>query len=497
MADSEAAPDLDHARSFSLNFWDWTRVEGNSVVRRCSELPLCDHDKLASRVVKVLTEIEFFQNTRFKNFALGVHLHESWAPMSGPCVTPVKDCLHVDKQAQWEECGYLTTAEVTDFCTAIAAEALLSVCNRYLLPSLPAELLAKKYPRRIIESSALLYEPTISMHEPDSAYRNADLTADEFVFANTGYRAELIWPLTDKKLEAITSDRLNVELCVDEPYYADDFVRVANALLRAPFAKLKLWGMGATQYRFKAAGYFKYLRRIQIEAPLDLISLAALSPDLLLMDLIPPITEPREMHFLRVFNALQWLGLSGRVDFSVCPNLRTVKVLALTHASMSALKTMNALTSLQSLRILNSTIKNVNPLIRIPTIKYLQIENARVSSLDAIGQLANLEYLNLTNLTALQQLPDMSALQGLRRVSLTSLKRIDDLSPIAAIPNLEHVLVYDMRHLNVEHFRCFAGHPTLKGIWTEFGPKKDAAIMDLVGRTGAGARNQFVFRKDP
>jgi hypothetical protein len=86
----------------------------------------------------------------------------------------------------------------------------------------------------------------------------------------------------------------------------------------------------------------------------------------------------------------------------------------------------------------------------------------------------------------------MSRMTALRRVHLQNMKRLTNIAPLCTAPALEDLLVFDFRHLQPEHFECFADHPTLKHAVVALGARRK---NEAVGRIFDLARSgEFAFR---
>jgi hypothetical protein len=130
----------------------------------------------------------------------------------------------------------MSIEEYCQFEIGISAKAILSACQKFGLDSAPVEKLVAEYPLTPIEMCPITFEPSIQLVAPENDRLEIPLSNVELAFQSPRDRYD--WcvtpPFTDKALGKIGPDRLNVFVPVSLP--VDEFVQIANAMLRAPNA---------------------------------------------------------------------------------------------------------------------------------------------------------------------------------------------------------------------------------------------------------------------
>lgn len=139
---------------------------------------------------------------------------------------------------------------------------------------------------------------------------------------------------------------------------------------------------------------------------------------------------------------------------------------------------LGALEPLRQLRELTLRLGGTVDLRLLPSIGRLEaLDLMRLTGLDDLSMLADLTGLRKLRLDWLRNvtdLPSFAPLAQLTHVWLDTLKGLKRLEPVAEAPALEYLQVVSAPQLTPEHFRCLAGHPSLRTLdaapagWTAY-----------------------------
>lgn len=118
----------------------------------------------------------------------------------------------------------------------------------------------------------------------------------------------------------------------------------------------------------------------------------------------------------------------------------------------------------------------------VGAIEYLEIWLVRgLSDLTPLAELKSLRYLFLQALKQVRRLRSLARLSSLRRAHVETMSGLEDLAPIADAPNLEQLLLVDMKHLSPDAVRPFVGHPALRAASLGLGSiRKNRRADDLL-----------------
>lgn len=468
------------------------------------KLPRFNNELLCKRVEPVLLGSNLLNKASCTSIALIPKIRHVSVPLGDAELRVDKGSktLFITQTVHWEECAFLTEEQFTDLFTNLAAEGIIRACEKFGATADGVVELARQYQRRRVEFCPLVYQETVQLESPmDDEYRNR-LTEEERVFTGLNpynWFVQFRPPLKEERINKLSIDTRLVNFNADDPFHADDFVRIANAMLKSPLATLNICHGERSPYWPKLFNTFKWVPRISISHPPNFSGLQHLSPDLLLLDCEAKIESEESLNFLKNFRALKWLSLKGqKVRLDRFENLATLEALRLIEVSQASLNSLSKLSNLQSLEICGApaSIKNLAPVTEIQKLRYLGLIALRLETIDLVRELPNLEFLVLDTLNNLTSIPDMSELQRLRRLQLVSLKRLSDISAIAKIPHLEDLLIYGTKQLTSEDFKCLIGHPTLKSVYVDPLPSGES-LAKMLGLTGLNARRRFQFTTEP
>jgi internalin A len=188
--------------------------------------------------------------------------------------------------------------------------------------------------------------------------------------------------------------------------------------------------------------------------------------------------------FLRRFPRLEDLFLEGHTrDIEVVSTLLNLERLTLRSITLPDLKLLLPLRNLWSLDVKLGGTKDLRLLPEIGGLKYLELWMVKgLQDVNAIGEILTLQNLFLQALKNVTALPSFSKLRRLRRVTLDTMKGISDLSPVADAPALEELFVVAANQLQLDHFKPFVGHPSLKCATIGLGSiRKNEQVEKLLG----------------
>lgn len=480
-----------------LNAENWRDLVHVSLDNAVARIPDESYQRIINHVAPVLIATGFFDRTPFKGLCLTLQIISPLERDTAPIFESYKGELFAERPVRYEEIGYLSLADYIDFNIGVAAEVIIAACTKYGLDPAPAQSLAEQFPvAPTAELSLITFGSKEVLEEPSDDRLSIPLTNEELVFPGFD---EYNWcvraPGLDQKLDKIGPDTLNV--CVPVGLTGDQYVNIANAMLRAPKANLRIQGMDQTGFLpcdLWFLKYFRHLRRICFENGnyTNLEELRLLSPDLIKLQLFLDFHKSKRpsLEPLRHFQALQSLTLRGYYeDLSQFPNLNSLRALQLINVRIQDLSSLTSMDNLQSLLIANCKIQDLSALAKVGRLQYLSLVSLpNIVRLDELEGLCELEYLELDGLNKLESMPPLLLLTKLRRISLSSLKMLSDLSPISRAPHLVDIWIHSSKQLKPKNLECFRGHPTLKGFRTD-----DSALERALGLPRLGTAKTFEF----
>jgi Leucine-rich repeat (LRR) protein len=453
---------------------------------------------LVERIVPVLIETGFFNKTPYKALVATLDLCVPWDRDTEPTFRVYKGELFASRKIHYDDFRHMSADEFADFQTGIAAEIILAACKHYNLCAKPAQDLVDQFPIPKIDLSLISHEPSISLTEPASLLLPEPLSEEELVFASFNpYQWCVNPPFTETQLAKIGPDTLNI--CVNMGMPVDKYVEIANAMLRAPKATLRIQGYEDSGFRgsdLQFLKYFRYLHRVCLEHGefSDLTGLTSLSPELIRLDLdLRGATKKPSLEILRHFKSLQSLKLIGHYEpLDKIPNLRQLRALLISEITLKDLTSLTALENLQSLAIADCKVQNLSALNDIGHLKYLGFARLpKIADLSEIADCKHLEYLQITGLNNLESLPSLANLAKLRRLNLSTLKRLNNVTGAAAAPMLEEILLFELKSLTASQIECFIGHPTLIGLRSD-----NSQFENTLALKRSGTGNAFKFSQN-
>ncbi len=453
---------------------------------------------LVERIVPVLIETGFFDKTPYRALVANLALCVPWDRDTETTFRVNKGELFAGRKIHYDDFRHMSADEFTDFQTGIAAEIILAACTKYSLCATPAQDLVNQFPIPKIELSLIAHEASISLTKPIRQRQPEPLSDEELVFASFNpYQWCVNSPFNENQLAKIGPDTLNV--CVNMGLAPDIYVEIANAMLRAPKATLRIQGYEDSGFRgseLQFLKYFQHLHRVCLEHGefTDLTGLTGLSPELTRLDLdLRAATKKPSLKVLKHFKSLQSLKLIGHYEpLDKIPNLEQLRALLISEITLKDLSSLTALRNLQSLAIADCKVHNLSALQDIGRLKYLGL--ARLPKISGIPEIAlcnHLEYLQIEGLNNLESLPPFSKLEKLRRLNLRTLKRLNNVTGAAAAPVLEEILLFELKSLTAEQIECFRGHPALIGLRSD-----DPQFENTLALKRAGTVSAFKFSQD-
>jgi hypothetical protein len=450
---------------------------------------------LVTRIVPVLIETGFFDKTPYKALVANLALCVPWDRDTETTFHVDKGELFAGRKIHYDDFRHMSADEFTDFQTGIAAEIILAACAKYSLCATPAQELVNQFPIPKIELSLIAHKASISLTKPIPQRLPEPLSDEELVFASYNpYQWCVNSPFNEIQLAKIGPDTLNV--CVNMGLSPDIYVEIANAMLRAPKATLRIQGYEDSGFRgndLQFLKYFRYLHRVCLEHGefSDLTGLTGLSPELTRLDLdLRAARKKPSLEVLKHFNSLQSLKLIGHYEpLDKIPNLEQLRALLISEITLEDLSSLTALRNLQSLAIADCKVQNLSALQDIGRLKYLGLARLpKISDLPEIALCNHLEYLQIVGLSNLESLPPFSKLEKLRRLNLSTLKRLNNVTGAAAAPVLEEILLFELKSLTAAQIECFRGHPTLIGLRSD-NPQFENTLA--LKRSGTGSAFKF------
>jgi hypothetical protein len=456
-------------------------------------LPRSDesYQELLNRMHQVLVSAEFFVKTKLKQFILCFHVSNFWDTGTEPNLRVTDRVLYGTRKIYLSDFWQMTPGEFLDFQTGVAAEVIIAACKKYKLDDTAAQELTIKYPLRKIEFSLISYEPTISLTEPPLDRHFSPLTNAEFTFPDFNlYQWCVSEPFTQNQLQKIGTETLTVCAPVDLP--VDQYIQIANAMHRAPLATLRIhgWGQG-NDLRFLK--YFQNLSRLSIDVDslVDLNCLRSLSTELVHLELIlRSKTAKYSLDALEHFDNLQSLKLLGYCeDLSRFPKLTSLKALMLSEISLKNFSSVSCLPHLQSFVLADSKLSDLSAIANMTSLKYLGLARLpKLLSMPNISELEHLEYLHLIGLTKLTAIGCLTNFKRMRRLSLNGLKNLTNLTKVNDAPNLEELLIFNMKNATPASLSWIQNHKTLKAFRTD-----NVALEKAVGLKRGKTGKDFEF----
>lgn len=330
---------------------------------------------------------------------------------------------------------------------------------------------------------------------------NDSIQLSELIFGD-GSAIEMLSPLTEENLKRVTP--LTREIHFGTEFSEEDYERIAKTFDIAPNAVLKYWGIGGNLDFLRN---FPNVRRLNLGLWYDSLEPLNLISNLVDLKISPEPVKGFSLESLKHFSNLQRLSIVGsweggikeipefKNSFSAVAQIPNLEVLFLHSVKLPGLDIFAKMPKLRSLTIVQSLIKELSGIGLAEGLLHLHLGYLLNKNVDFMHSAKSLQYLSLDHLSGIEILPSLERLSNLRRVVLTSMKRLTNLSSIAQAPNLEDLVLDEEKYLKASDLECFAGHPSLKHVWTNMGSvRKDKAVGELLGLPRLGARSRFEFK---
>jgi hypothetical protein len=257
----------------------------------------------------------------------------------------------------------------------------------------------------------------------------------------------------------------------------DDFERVAAFLAEYPNVELRAYGNYDGSIRnLEFLRFFPRLRKfiVQVWEIEDLTGLQHLPPDVDSLKLGATRSRRFSLGALTRFPNLKTLDIESHTkDIDAIGHLSALETLTLQSITLPDLRILTPLQRLQSLSIRLGGTTNLTLLPAVGQLKYLELVMVKgLSDIDAVGTIHTLQYLHLWAQRRVEHLPSFKESTSLRRVHIETLKGLYDLTPLCSAPELEEILLLDMKHLTPNHVQCLTRIHTLRRIIVGLGSKR-------------------------
>lgn len=278
-----------------------------------------------------------------------------------------------------------------------------------------------------------------------------------------------------------------------------DLKRVAEFMRDYPAVTFRVYGHYPDGCDLEFLRYFSFLRRFQVDVLnlRDFSGINHLTDSLEYIGLGQTISGRHSLRFLERFACLRALYIEGhKKDIEVIGQLAQLEDLTLRSITLPDLSILKSLKRLLSFDMKLGGTKDLRHLPEIGKLRYLELWMVKgLSDLGFIGDVDGLQYLFVQALNRVTALPSLQRLKMLRRVHIETLRSLNDLRGVADAPMLEELLVLDMRHLRLDAFLPFVGHPALKCVTAGLGSiKKNNAVKELLGLPDVNSiKGEFSF----
>jgi hypothetical protein len=290
-------------------------------------------------------------------------------------------------------------------------------------------------------------------------------------------------PITGEQLRPF--DRRCKTVQFSNPLSDSDHKKLAKFLRGHPEVKLRVYGHYSKPCTLDFLKHYPFARQvdIQVYSLTDISGFHYVSNDLESLVFGQTKSSRYSLGFLRNFPNLKRLVIESHTkDIEAIGELTNLLELRLSSITLPDLVLLKPLRRLRSFALSLGGTKELGLLPEIGELRYLELLMIKgLSDLSSVGSIATLEYLSLEALKNVRNLPSFHRLRSLRRVDLLTMKGLSDLRPVADAPNLEEFLAVSMQHLEIESFRPFVGHSTLKKACVGLGSeKKNRALAKVL-----------------
>ncbi|MGG0186185.1 hypothetical protein [Bacillus rhizoplanae] len=180
------------------------------------------------------------------------------------------------------------------------------------------------------------------------------------------------------------------------------------------------------------------------------------------------------LSILERFGNLRKLFIIGhKKNIEVISNLGNIEKLTLTSITTKNLEFLLPLKKLWYLNINLGGLNNFSAIEGLDNIKYLELFQIRgLSDISFISTLTGLQYLSLQNLPNVNVLPNLSSLTKLKKVALESMKGLKDISSLEHAPALVEFTHWSAMNMNIEDYVPLLRNPSLERVSVGFGSDK-------------------------
>lgn len=146
-----------------------------------------------------------------------------------------------------------------------------------------------------------------------------------------------------------------------------------------------------------------------------------------------------DLLFIKEFKNLESLYVDGmKKGLENVKYLKKLKKLTFRGVKMNNLDFLLDLNSLDELRLLFGSYKNLDSLAKLKQLKTLEFSRVRqIPSFDFLNALENLESLEFEGMSKMEEIPDMSSLTRLKKIQIHNNLRIKDISAVGNIKGLK------------------------------------------------------------
>ena len=412
--------------------------------------------------IPTLIATGFFHKTKFEQLQIEIYFDQICNRRGNAALSNKRKSLAARQIAHSEDYSYLKPQHFNQFKIGMTAEIILQICNELKLDRGPAEKLKEKYPIFPNDLSPIYSGPCISLKEPHKPDWFTPLTNKELSFWGRDSSQWIIKGPYPESIAKIDHQTLTIEIDTDED--EDLIAEIANAALQAPAAVIHL-KCGRSPLHYDGLAIFKNIRRLSLSSYYSMGPLEKLPSNIIYLELSGNF-DLKGLHHL---NNLECLEINDHAQALDIPqNLATLRAISLHQCTLQSLEPLAHLHNLQSFGLFSCKVKDLSALAKLDQLKYLGLTaNPDFTDLDVIHNMPKLELLSLASLKNLQKMPLMRNCINLRRVSITGCQNLTDLNGLAAAPNLQELIIFNMDHLTPEHVSAFKGLKSLKAVRTD------------------------------
>ncbi|RUL54023.1 hypothetical protein [Lysinibacillus antri] len=193
------------------------------------------------------------------------------------------------------------------------------------------------------------------------------------------------------------------------------------------------------------------------------------------------------LSILERFRNLRKLLIVGhKKNIEVISDLTSIEQLTLTSITTKNLEFLISLKNMWYLNINFGGISNFSAIEGLDNIKYLELLQIRgLSDLSFISKLTGLQYLVLQNLPNVNVMPSLSNLTQLKKVAFENMKGLKDISSLEHAPTLVEFTHWSAMNMNVDDYVPLLRNPSVERVSVGFGSiKKNTQFEKLAEEYG-------------